>query len=115
MLFLKKKDGSMRMCIDYRELNKVMIKNKYPFPRIDDLLDQLQGVRVFSKIDLCSGYHQVRVKEKDIPKMALRTRYGHYKLVMSYRLTNALVVFMDMMNRVFHDYLDQFTAMRQEV
>jgi hypothetical protein len=107
VLFVKKKDGSMTMCIDYRELNKVMIKNQYPLPRIDDLLDQLQGVRVFSKVDLCSGYHQVRVKEEDIPKIAFSTRYGHYEfLVMSFRLTNAPTVFMDTMNRVFHDYLD---------
>ena len=107
MLFVKKKDASIRMCIDYRELNKVTIKNRYPLSRIDDLLDQLQGARVFFKIDLQSGYHQVRVKEKDIPKTTLRTRYGHYKfLVMSFGLTNVLVVFMDTMNRVFHDYLD---------
>jgi hypothetical protein len=111
MLFVKKKDGSMRMYIDYQELNKVKIKNRYPLLRIDDLLDQLQGVRVFSKVDLCSGYHQVRVKEKDIPKTAFRTSYGHYEfLVMSFGLTNALAVFIDTMNRVFHDYLDQFTV-----
>jgi hypothetical protein len=107
VLFVKKKDWSMRMCIDYRELNKVMIKNRYPLLRIDDLLDQLQGVRVFSKVDLCSGYHQVRVKEEDIPKIAFRTHYGHYEfLVMSFGLTNAPAVFMDTINRVFHDYLD---------
>jgi hypothetical protein len=107
VLFVKKKDGSMRMCIDYQELNKVTIKNRYPLPRIDDLLDQLQGARVFSKVDLHSDYHQVRVKEEDIPKMVFRTRYGHYEfLVMSFELTNVPVVFMDMMNRVFHDYLD---------
>jgi hypothetical protein len=111
MLFVRKKDGSMRMCIDYRELNKVMIKNRYPLPRIDNLLDQLQGARIFSKIDLCSGYHQVRVKEEDIPKTTFRTRYRHYKfLVMSFRINNVLTVFMDTMNRVFHDYLDQFTV-----
>ena len=111
MLFVKKKDGSTRMCIDYQELNKVMIKNWYPLPRIDNLLDQLQGVRVFFKVDLHSGYHQVRVKEKDIPKTAFRTRYGRYEfLVMSFRITNMPAVFMDTMNRVFHDYLDQFTV-----
>jgi hypothetical protein len=109
VLFVKKKDGSMRMCIDYQELNKVMIKNRYPLPRIDDLLDQLQGARMFSKVDLCSSYHQVRVKEEDIPKTAFRTRYGHYEfLVMSFELTNVPAVFTDTMNRVFHDYLDQF-------
>ena len=109
MLFVKKKDGSMRMCIDYQKLNKAMIKNRYPLPRIDDLLDQLQGARVFSKVNLRSSYHQVRVKEVDIPKTAFRTCYGHYEfLVMSFGLTNALTVFMDTMNRVFHDYLDQF-------
>ena len=111
MLFVKKKDRSMRMCIDYWELSKVTIKNRYPFPMIDDLLDQLQGVRVFSKVNLCSGYHQVRVKEEDIPKIAFRTRYGHYKfLVMSFRLTNAPAVFINTMNKVFHDYFDQFTV-----
>jgi hypothetical protein len=110
VLFVKKKDGSIRMCIDYWELNKVTIKNRYPLPMIDDLLDQLQGARVSSKVDLCLGYHQVIVREEDIPKTAFRTRYGHYKfLVMSFRLTNAPAVFMDTMNRVFHDYLDQFT------
>ena len=110
ILFVKKKDGSMRMCIDYRELNKVAIKNRYPFPGIDDLLDQLQGAHVFSKINLRLGYHQVRVKEEDIPKIAFRTHYGHYKfVVMSFGLTNVPAIFMDTMNRVFHDYLDQFT------
>jgi hypothetical protein len=111
VLFVKKKDRSMKMCIDYRELNKVTIKNRYPLPRTDDLVDQLQGARMFSKVNLRLGYHQVRVKEEDILKIAFRTRYGHYEfLVMSFRLTNAPAVSMDTMNRVFHDYLDQFTV-----
>ena len=109
MLFVKKKDGSMRMCIDYRELNKVTIKNKYLLPRIDDLFDQLKGAIVFSKIDLRSGYYQLKVRESDIPKIAFQTRYGHYEfLVMSFGLTNAPAAFMDLMNRVFEEYLDKF-------
>ncbi|GKC99775.1 putative reverse transcriptase domain-containing protein, partial [Tanacetum coccineum] len=109
VLFVKKKDGSFRMCIDYRELNKLTVKNRYPLPRIDDLFDQLQGSRVYSKIDLRSGYHQLRVREEDIPKIAFKTRYGHYEFqVMPFGLTNAHAVFMDLMNRVCKPYLDRF-------
>ena len=106
---MKKNDGTMHLCINYRQLNKITIKNKYPLPRIDDLFDQLQGTSVFSKIDLRSDYHQLKIKESDLPKTAFRTRYDHYEfLEMSFELTNALAVFIDLMNRVFHLYLDQF-------
>ncbi|GJS51339.1 reverse transcriptase domain-containing protein [Tanacetum coccineum] len=109
VLFVKKKDGSFRMCIDYRELNKLTVKNRYPLPRIDDLFDQLQGSQFFSKIDLRSGYHQLRVHEDDIPKTAFRTRYGHFEFtVMPFGLTNAPAVFMDLINRVCRSYVDNF-------
>ncbi|GKC61605.1 putative reverse transcriptase domain-containing protein [Tanacetum coccineum] len=109
VLFVKKKDGSFRMCIDYRELNKLTVKNRYPLPRIDDLFDQLQGSSVYSKIDLRSGYHQLRVRDEDIPKTTFKTRYGHYEFqVMPFGLTNAPAVFMDLMNRVCRPYLDKF-------
>nr|GFA97953.1 reverse transcriptase domain-containing protein [Tanacetum cinerariifolium] len=101
VLFVKKKDGSFRMCIDYRELSKLTIKNRYPLPRIDDLFDQLQRSSVYSKIDLRSGYHQLRVREEDIPKIDFRTRYGHYEFqIMPFGLTNAPAVFMDLMNQI---------------
>ncbi|KAI3745140.1 hypothetical protein L1987_58244 [Smallanthus sonchifolius] len=109
VLFAKKKDGSFRMCIDYRELNKLTVKNRYPLPRIDDLFDQLQGLIYFSIIDLRSSYHQLRVLESYIPKTAFHTRYGHYDfMVMPFGLTNAPAVFMDLMNRVCKPYLDKF-------
>nr|GEU63329.1 putative reverse transcriptase domain-containing protein [Tanacetum cinerariifolium] len=109
VLFVKKKDGSFRMCINYHELNKLTMKNRYPLLRIDDLFDQLQGSRVYSKIDLRSGYHLLRVWEEDIPKTSFRTRYGHYEFhVMPFGLTNAPAVFMDLMNRVCKPYLDRF-------
>nr|GEW46654.1 putative reverse transcriptase domain-containing protein [Tanacetum cinerariifolium] len=109
VLFVKKKDGSFRMCIDYRELNKLTVKNRYPLPRTDDLFDQLQGSSVYSKIDLRSGYHQLRERDEDIPKTAFRTRYEHYEFqVMQFGLTNAPTVFMDLMNRVCKPYLDKF-------
>ena len=106
---MKKKDGTLRLRIDYWQLNQVTIKNKYPLPRVDDFFDQLQGARVFSKIDLRSGYHQLRRANADVPKTAFRTRYWHYEfLVMPFGLTNAPVVFMALMNKVFQPYLDKF-------
>ena len=107
VLFVKKKDGSLRLCIDYRQLNKVTIRNQYPIPRIDELFDQLQGSRVYSKIDLRSVYHQLRVQESDVPKTAFMTRYGHYEFL-PFGLTNSPTAFMDFMNRVFQPYLDRF-------
>ncbi|GJR41984.1 putative reverse transcriptase domain-containing protein [Tanacetum coccineum] len=109
VLFVKKKDGSFRMCINYWELNKLTVKNHYPLPRINDLFDQLQGSSVYSKIDLRSGYHLLRVHKEDIPKTAFQTQYGHYEFqVMPFGLMNALVVFIDLVNRVYKPYLDKF-------
>jgi hypothetical protein len=109
VLFMKRKDGTLRLCIDFRQLNKVIVRNKYPLPRIDDLFDQLKDARIFSKIDLRSGYHQVRIKEEDINKTTFRTRYGHYEFtVVPFGLSNAPVIFMSLMNGVFQEYLDKF-------
>ena len=111
MLFVEKKDGTQRMCIDYRSFNEVTIKNKYPLPRINDLFDQLKGACVFSKIDLRSGYHQLRIRCFDIPKTTFVTRYGLYEFtVMSFGLTNAPAYFMYLMNKVFMEYLDKFVV-----
>jgi len=111
VMLVKKKDGSMRLFVDYRQLNKVTIKNRYSLPRIDDLMGQLVGAEVFSKIDLRSGYHQIRVKAEDVSKTVFRTRYGHYEyFVMPFGVTNAPGVFMEYMNRIFHPYLDQFVV-----
>ena len=108
VLFAKKKDKTLRLCIDYRQLNMVTIKNWYPLSRIDDLFDQLKGARVYSKIDLHTGYLQLRVRKTDIPKTTFRTRYGHFKFtVMPSGLTNAPTAFTDLMHRVFQPYLDQ--------
>ncbi len=105
---MKKKDGSFRLCVDYRALNNMTVKNRYPLPRIDDLLDQLQGAKYFTKIDMASGYHQVRLAEKDVFKSAFRTRYGHYKFtVLPFGMTNAPATFMRLMHEVFMPYLDK--------
>jgi hypothetical protein len=108
VIFVPKKNGTQRLCVDYRALNEVTVKNKYPLPRIDDLFDQLHGACVFSKIDLRSGYHQLKIRECGIPKTAFVSRYGLYECtVMSFRLTNALAYFMYLINKVFMEYLDK--------
>jgi hypothetical protein len=109
VLFVDKQDGTIRLCVDYRKLNEVTIKNKYPLPKIEDLFDQLNGAKVFSKIDLRTGYHQLKVRESDIPKTAFTTRYGLFEYtVMSFGLTNAPAYFMNLMNKVFMKFLDKF-------
>ena len=111
VLVAKKRGKTLGLCIDYRQLNRVMIQNQYLLPRIDDLFDQLRGARVYFKIDLRTGYHQLRVRDTDIPKTAFRTRYGHFEFtVMPFGLTNALAAFMDLMHRVFQPYLDYFVV-----
>ena len=111
MLLVKKKDGSLRLCVDYRQLNKMTIKNKYPLPRIDDLMDELHGSSVFSKIDLRSGYHQILLKADNVQKTAFKTRYGHFEyVVMPFGVTNAPTVFMDYMNKIFRPFLDKFVV-----
>jgi hypothetical protein len=111
ILFVQKKDGSQRMCVDYRSLNDVTIKNKYPLHRIEDLIDQMIGARVFSKIDLRTGYHQLKIRPSDIPKTAFSTRYGLYEFtVISFGLTNAPAYFMNLMNKVFMEYVDRFVV-----
>jgi hypothetical protein len=111
MIFVPKKDGTQRLCVDYRALNEVTIKNKYPLPRIDDLFDQLRGACVFSKIDLQSRYHQLKVRECDIPKTPFVSRYGIYEFtVMSFGLTNAPAYFMYMIKKVFVEYVDKFVV-----
>jgi hypothetical protein len=111
VIFVPKKDGTQRMCVDYHSLNEVTIENKYPLPRIDDLFDQLKGAYVFSKIDLRSGYHQLKIRATDIPKTAFITQYGLYEYtVMSFGLTNAPAYFMYLMNKVFIEYLDKFVV-----
>ena len=111
VLFAKKKDKTLRLCIDYRQLKRVTIQNRYPLPRIDDVIDQLGGARVYYKIDLRTGYHQLRVRDTDIPKIASRTRYGHFEFrVMPFGLMNAPAAFVDLMHRIFQPYLDQLVV-----
>jgi hypothetical protein len=112
VLFVEKKDGTKRMCLYYRTLNSMTIKNKCPLPRIEDLLDRLKKVKFFSKIDMRSGYHQMKIREQDIPKIAFTTRYGLYEfVVVSFGLTNAPAYFMNLMNKVFMEELERFVVM----
>jgi hypothetical protein len=112
IIFLKNKDGMLRLCIDFRQLNKVTIKNKYPLPKIDDLFDQLKGARIFSKIDFKSSYHQVRINQEDVSKTTFRTRYGNYDFtIVPFGPSNAPIVFMCLMNGVFREYLEKFVIM----
>ena len=111
VLFVKKKDGSMQLCIDYRELNKVIIQNRHPLLRTDDIFDQVQCAPIFSKIDLQIGYHELRIRTDDVPKIVFRTRYGHYEFVMMpFGLMNALVAFIDLMNQVFKPFSNQYVV-----
>ena len=109
MIFVKKKDGSWRLCINYRQLNKAAIRNQYLLPIIDDLFDQMKGATIFLKIDLRSRYHQLRIREEDVPNTVFKTQYGHFEfVVVPFGLTNAPRVFMNLMNSVFREYLDKF-------
>jgi hypothetical protein len=111
VLFVKKKDGTLRLCIEYRQLNKMTIKNKYPLRRINDLFDQVGGAKIFSKLDLQSSYHQVRIKDEDINKIVFWRIYGHYEfVVIAFRFTNAPTTFMFLMNNIFSQYLDKFVV-----
>ena len=111
VLFAKKKDKTLRLCVHYRQFNKATIKNRYPLPRINDLFDQLRGAQVYFKIDLRIDYHKLRIRETDIPKTTFKKLYGHFEfIVMPFGLTNALAAFMDLMHRVFQPYLDQFVV-----
>ncbi|GIL46319.1 hypothetical protein Vafri_3330, partial [Volvox africanus] len=111
ILFVGKKDGSLRMCIDYRGLNAATVKNRYPLPRVDDLLDKLKGSAYFSSIDLQQGYNQIRIAESDIPKTAFRTPFGHFEYtVLSFGLTNAPATFQAVMDRMFRPYINRFVV-----